>query len=203
VESGVARSLRVILVRDRRTEQGHDAIAGVLVDRTLEAMNPFGEDREKAIHDPVPILGVDLLGEVHRALHVGKEHRYLLALALEGASRGQDLLGEMLRRVCAGVACRRRRGHSVAARLGCRVFRPRECVLLSARDVLHIDQLFDDLLEIVTAELELSPQGPHREATLLLENFAGALELCNEAHRGIAPICAAMRSALGPAPISR
>jgi hypothetical protein len=31
----------------------------------------------------VPLLGIDLLGEVHRALHVGEEHRHLLTLTFE------------------------------------------------------------------------------------------------------------------------
>ena len=77
----------MVLVRDRRAEQRHDPVAGVLVDRALEAVNALGEDREEAIHDPVPLLGIDLLGELHRALHVGEEHRHLLPLAFEGGLR--------------------------------------------------------------------------------------------------------------------
>ena len=48
---------------------------------------------EEAVHDLVPLFGVELLGEIHRALHVGEEHGDLLALAFEGATRRQDLLG--------------------------------------------------------------------------------------------------------------
>ena len=82
----VAGALRVVLVRDRRAEQRHDAVAGVLVDRALEAVHAVGEDREEALQDPVPLLGVELLGQLHRALHVGEQHRDLLALAFERAS---------------------------------------------------------------------------------------------------------------------
>src|SRR5262249_38277104 len=57
VQRGVTRSLCMILVRDRRPEQSHDAVAGVLIDRALETMNTFGEDREEAVHDLVPFLG--------------------------------------------------------------------------------------------------------------------------------------------------
>ena len=56
----------------------------------------------------MPLLGVDLLGEIHRALHVGEEDGHLLALAFEGAARGEDLLGEMLRRVGAWIGWRAR-----------------------------------------------------------------------------------------------
>jgi hypothetical protein len=58
----------------------------VLIDRALEAMDSLGEDRKEAVHDPVPFFGIDLLREVHRALHVGEEDSDLLALAFEGAA---------------------------------------------------------------------------------------------------------------------
>ena len=48
---------------------------------------------------PCHSSGSSRLGELHRPLHVGEEHRHLLALALERASRGEDLLGEVLRGV--------------------------------------------------------------------------------------------------------
>src|SRR5206468_5040517 len=64
---------------------------------------------EEAVHDSVPVLGVELLGELHRAFHVSEEDGYLLALAFEGRARGENLLGEVLRGVGTRVA-RRRRG---------------------------------------------------------------------------------------------
>ena len=67
-------------------------------------MDAFGQDLEKAVEDPVPLLGVDLLGELHRAGDVGEEHGHLLPLALDGGPRGQDAVGEVLRGVGAGVA---------------------------------------------------------------------------------------------------
>jgi hypothetical protein len=51
VERRVAGALGVILVRDRRSEEGHDAVAGELVDETFEALDAFGEDGEEAGHD--------------------------------------------------------------------------------------------------------------------------------------------------------
>jgi hypothetical protein len=62
VQRRVARPLRVVLVRDRRAEERHDAVARVLVDRPLEAVHAVGQDLEKAIEDRVPLLGIDLLG---------------------------------------------------------------------------------------------------------------------------------------------
>jgi hypothetical protein len=103
MERRVARPLGVILMRDRRAEQRHDSIARVLVDGAFEAVNALGEDREEAVHDLVPLFGIELLGQVHRSFHVSKEDRHLLAFAFEGAARREDLLGEVLRRVRARV----------------------------------------------------------------------------------------------------
>ena len=86
MERGEAGAPRVILVRDRRSEQRHDAVAGVLIHRALEAVNAVGEYLEEAVQDLVPLFRIELLGQIHRALHVGEEHRHLLALAFEGAA---------------------------------------------------------------------------------------------------------------------
>jgi hypothetical protein len=102
VQSRVAGPLCMVFVRDRRAEERHDAVAEVLVHRALEAVHALGQDREEAVEDLVPDLGVHLLGQLHRALHVGEEHGHLLALAFEGGLRLQDLVGQVLRGVVAG-----------------------------------------------------------------------------------------------------
>ena len=78
----VAGAPGVVLVGDRRAEDGHDPVAGELVDGALEALDGVGEDREEALHDLAPLLGVVLLGEVHRPLDVGEQHGHLLALGV-------------------------------------------------------------------------------------------------------------------------
>jgi hypothetical protein len=44
-------------------------------------------------------LGIAVGKQLHGTLEVGEEHRDLLALALEGGLRGEDLLGEVPRGV--------------------------------------------------------------------------------------------------------
>jgi hypothetical protein len=68
----MAGALRVVLVGDRGSEEGHDAIAGELVDRTLEAIHPLAHQREHAFHDAAPCLSIHALPELHRALDVGE-----------------------------------------------------------------------------------------------------------------------------------
>jgi hypothetical protein len=105
-ERRVAGALGVVLVRDRRPEQRHDAVARVLVDRALEAVHALAQDLEEAVEDAVPLLGVELLGQLYRALHVGEQDGDLLPLTFEGASRSQNLRGEVFRGV--GARVRRR-----------------------------------------------------------------------------------------------
>jgi hypothetical protein len=45
--------------------------------RSLEAVNAVGKSLEEAVEDAVPLLGIDLLGQVHRSLHIGEEHHRL------------------------------------------------------------------------------------------------------------------------------
>src|SRR6266542_3368023 len=45
VECRVTPALRVVFVRDWSAEEGHDAVAGVLIDRAFEAVNSLGKDQ--------------------------------------------------------------------------------------------------------------------------------------------------------------
>jgi hypothetical protein len=54
----------VVFVRDRGTEERHDAVAAILVDCTLEPVNALGQDLEETIHDAVPLLRVELGGQL-------------------------------------------------------------------------------------------------------------------------------------------
>src|SRR5262249_41228053 len=108
----VARPLRVVLVRDWGAEERHDAVARELVHRPLEAMHTRGENGEEAIDDVVPLLGIELLGKLHRALHISEEHGDLLSLALQGGTGAENLLGEVRR----GIGCGRSLSESRSSR---------------------------------------------------------------------------------------
>jgi len=133
-QSRLTGALGVVFVSDRRAEQGHGAVAGVLVDRSLVAMDAVREDPEEAIEEAMPLLGIDALGELHRARDVGEEDGDRLSLALERALGGEDLLDEVARRVGAGLGDGRRRRQTRAAS----VAEPRlGGVVVSARWAAH------------------------------------------------------------------
>jgi len=93
---------RVVLVGERRAEERHDPIAHDLVHRALVAVHGFHHPLENRVEELARFLGVPVGEQLHRSLEVGEEDGDLLALALEGGARGQDLVGEMLGRVAVG-----------------------------------------------------------------------------------------------------
>jgi hypothetical protein len=113
VDRRVARPHRVILVGERRAEEGHDAVTHDRVHRTLVAMDGLHHPLEHGVKERAGILGIPVRQELHGALEVGEENRDLLALAFDRGLRGEDLLGEVPRGVALGrcEAGRRRRLH--------------------------------------------------------------------------------------------
>ena len=91
----VAGAHGVVLMRDRRAEQRHDAIAQDPVDRALVAVHAVHHHAERRIQDPPGVLRIGVLDQRERTLDVGEQHGDLLALALERRARAQDALGQM------------------------------------------------------------------------------------------------------------
>src|SRR6516164_5471039 len=58
MQRGIAGALRVILMCDRRAEQRHDTIAGVLVNCSLETVNTVGKDPEEPVEHSVPFFRI-------------------------------------------------------------------------------------------------------------------------------------------------
>ena len=97
------RALRVVLVRDRRAEERHDAVAEELVDRALVAVDLGQHQLEARSMSACTSSGSSRSDSDVKPDDVGEQDRDLLALAFEGGLRGEDLLGEMLGRVGLGA----------------------------------------------------------------------------------------------------
>ena len=113
-ERRVNGAARAVLVGDRRAEECHHAVAGVLVHAALEAVD-FGADGGKAaVDERVHVFGIARLGQRREAGEVGEEHGDLTTFAFERRARLEDLLRQMPRRVWLGP--RPPRGHGGGGR---------------------------------------------------------------------------------------
>ena len=98
-QGGVTGPHGMVLVGDGRPEQRHDPVAHHLVHGSLVAVDSRHHALEHRVEELARLLGIAVGQELHRALEVRKQHRHLLALAFQRASRGEDLLGQVLGRV--------------------------------------------------------------------------------------------------------
>jgi hypothetical protein len=70
----------VILQRRRSPEHGHDPITGELIDRAAVALHHHRSGVDQLGHDLAQPLRTHRRGDVHRAHHIGEQHRHLLVL---------------------------------------------------------------------------------------------------------------------------
>src|SRR5262249_19428432 len=98
-QSGVHGPAGTIFVGERRTEEGHDPVARVLIDRPLEAVYLGGGTPEAGVNDRMHACGIELRGEGGQARHVREQHCHLFPLAFESTAGGEDLLGQVRWRV--------------------------------------------------------------------------------------------------------
>ncbi len=142
-------------------------------------MHFLEHEAEGAIHDRVHLLGPEALGQRRRVAKVREEYADVLALAFEGATAGEDALGQMLRCVGAGRALvfrgfGRSRRHPAG---------PGECASVPHGDPLDLGQLLDQLVEGVVVEVELALEGAERDAPVAFQERPGFLDGFQEAHR--------------------
>ena len=124
-QGGIARAHGVLLMRDRRPEERHDAVAHHLVHRALVVVRGLDHPLEHRVEQASRVLGISIREELHRALQVGEQDGHVLALALQRALGRANTLGEMHRRVRGrggearpGVGWAADRGGALWAKLG-------------------------------------------------------------------------------------
>ena len=89
----------MILVGDRRAEEGHNPIAHNPVHGALIAVDRRDHAFEHRVEELMRVLRVAVSKQLHRALNIREQHGDLLPLAFEGCPRGEDLIGKVLGRV--------------------------------------------------------------------------------------------------------
>jgi hypothetical protein len=73
----------VILVRQRRAKERHDAVAHDLVDGALVTVDGLHHVLDDRVEELPRLLRVAVGQQLHRALQVGKQNGDLLALTLQ------------------------------------------------------------------------------------------------------------------------
>jgi hypothetical protein len=86
----------MVLVGQRDPAKGHYTVTGKLVDRALMAVDFVHQDLEAAVHDLMSLLGAQFSGKSHEIGRIGEYHGHQLALAFDGRTRGENLIGQVL-----------------------------------------------------------------------------------------------------------
>ena len=92
----------MILVRQRRAEQRHEAVAHDGVHGAFVAVHGLDHALEHRVEKLLHVLRVAVGDHLHRAFDVGEQHRDQLALAFQRGAGDENLVGDVLGRVIFG-----------------------------------------------------------------------------------------------------
>jgi hypothetical protein len=87
----------MIFVGDGGAEEGHDAIAQYLIDRSFKTVHGVHHVLQGGVDQPLRHFRVEAADQLRRVLEVGEEHCHLLAFAFQSAFQGEDLIGKVAR----------------------------------------------------------------------------------------------------------
>ena len=88
------RALGVVLVRDRRAEDGHHGVADVLLERAAEALELAPHPRDLRTDGAAEVLGVAAVAEHRRVDEVGEQDGDDLPLLAGGPAHGRPARGQ-------------------------------------------------------------------------------------------------------------
>jgi len=77
-------------VRDQRSQCAWCGYRTSRVTPLCQRWDSLGLLATLRVEDGVPLLRVEMLGQLHRSLHVGEQHSDLLAFSFERRARGED-----------------------------------------------------------------------------------------------------------------
>ena len=175
----ITGALGMVFQRQRSAEQGHDPVAGVLIDRAFEPVHAFGEHLEKPIENSMPFFRVELTGNIQRAHHIGKQHADLFAFACYRGAGFQDPLRQV-----AGCVFRRRSGGRLCSsgRRSSLPLQHQDLIFLRG-DLPDGHQFVDQIRQRLVIQIELPPQRPERNPFRRVEGVGGLFDDLEKRHR--------------------
>ncbi len=96
IERGTRRAQRVGVMRARSTEQRHDGIADVLVDRAAVSEHDAVDERSVAADNVVQLFRIQRLGQRRKAAKIGKQNGDLSALIRLHVGHGRRRAGRRI-----------------------------------------------------------------------------------------------------------
>jgi hypothetical protein len=186
----------MVLMGDRRPEQGHDAIAQELVHRALKAVHGVHHVVQGRIQELLRRFGVEVFDQLGGVFDIGKEHGDLLAFALEGRAGRQNLLLEVGWGVGQRGSCRRRSWHVRCERDRRGVDGPDQSAPAFINHLgMGKEDGFFEILKVVIVKGKLALQGAIGDPDVLLQHGDRLAEDFVERHGGssacgVGPRCA-------------
>jgi hypothetical protein len=83
----------MVFMGDGGSEQRHDAVSQHLVHRALKAVDRIHHDVDSRIQELLGGFRVEIFNQLGGVFDVCQKHGDLLALALQSAAGGEDLIG--------------------------------------------------------------------------------------------------------------
>ena len=160
----------MVLMRQGRAKQRHDAIAHDLVHGPFVAMDGVHHPLQHRIEELTRLLRVTVGQEFHRALQIGEEHRDLFALTFERIAGGEDLLRQIGGGVGEGHLARGLHGSRGGDGSRARVARPDEAAPRIVADLgMGIEEFLGEIVQGVVIQLKLPLEGPIGHAAPLAQ----------------------------------
>src|SRR5215469_8778693 len=85
----------MVLMREGRAEQSHDAVTQHLINGSFIAMNRSHHHVQDRINELLSLFGIDSFEQSCRTLDVGKENRHLLPFSFQQVARSQYLFSKV------------------------------------------------------------------------------------------------------------
>jgi hypothetical protein len=86
----------MILMGDGCSEDGHDPVPEYLIHCPFKAVYGVHHEVDGGIKEFLGLFGIKVSDQLSGVLDVGEQDRDLLAFALQGTSRGQNLVGQVM-----------------------------------------------------------------------------------------------------------
>jgi hypothetical protein len=146
----------MILMRNGGAKEGHNAIAHDLIHRALIAVHSSHHPFQDGVEKLAGLLRITVSEQLQRALEVRKQDGDLFPLPFERAAGGENLVGQMRRRVGQRRPCMVWSGWRDGCRSGGSVSSPdQHLALLVPGELVHLNDFVPEEVQQVIVELKL------------------------------------------------